>query len=74
MTRVTWEEKADPSNAATFETTGDNDATINVDVVNLGGPDLPITGQAGILGGVAVGSLVLAVSAVAMVRNRRNEA
>lgn len=74
VTNVKWEEKADPSNAATFEATGDNDAIINVDVVNLGGPDLPITGQAGILGGVAVGGLVLAVSAVAMVRNRRNEA
>ena len=71
---ITPTEGEDPSNAATFTVDGNNTATIDVKIVNVDGPDLPLTGQAGIAAGVAVGGLLIAVSAVAMVRKRGNAA
>lgn len=68
---VKYSEVSDPSGAV--ELNGSN-ATLQGSVVNFPGPDLPVTGQAGIIAGVAVGGVILAVSAVAMVRNRRIEA
>lgn len=49
-------------------------ATINGSVQNFKGPNMPVTGQAGIWTGVAVGGLVLAVSAVAILKNKKEEA
>ena len=49
-------------------------ATAVANVVNTKGPNMPVTGQAGIWTGVAVGGLVLAVSAVAILKNKKEEA
>lgn len=64
-------ETSDASNAATFTT---SDATVTATVINVDGPDLPLTGQAGIIGGVAIGGIVVAVSAAALIRTRRKQA
>lgn len=71
VTRVTASETSDPSNAATFVNTKDTDNVIDVTVTNIEGPNLPITGQQGIVAGVAVGGIVLTVSLVAISRNRK---
>lgn len=62
----------DNSHAATFD--ADNkfdDNVIHVTVKNIEGPNLPTTGQQGIVAGVAVGGIVLTVSLVAISRNRK---
>lgn len=71
VTRVTASETSDPSNAATFVNTTETDSVIDVTVTNIEGPNLPITGQQGIVAGVAVGGVVLTVSLVAISRNRK---
>lgn len=65
----------DNSHAATFDADDKfDDNVIHVTVKNIEGADLPITGQQGIVAGVAVGGIVLTVSLVAISRNRkRNE-
>ena len=62
----------DNSHAATFD--ADNkfdDNVIHVTVKNIEGADLPLTGQQGIVAGVAVGGIVLTISLVAISRNRK---
>lgn len=71
VTQVTAIETSDPSNAATFVNTKDTDNVIDVTVINIEGPSLPITGQQGIVAGVAVGGIVLTISLVAISRNRK---
>lgn len=71
VTQVTATATSDPSNAATFVNTTDTDNVIDVTVTNIEGPSLPITGQQGIVAGVAVGGIVLTVSLVAISRNRK---
>lgn len=63
----------DPSSAALFGDDNDADNVIHVTVTNIKGADLPLTGQQGIAAGVAVGGVVLAVSLVAVVRNRKQD-
>ena len=71
VTQVTADETSDPSNAATFDNTMSGDNVIDVTVTNIEGPNLPTTGQQGIVAGVAVGGIVLTVSLVAISRNRK---
>lgn len=71
VTQVTATETSDPSNAATFVNETNTDNVIDVTVTNIEGPSLPITGQQGIVAGVAVGGIVLTVSLVAISRNRK---
>lgn len=71
MTKVTADKTSDPSNAATFVNATDTDNVIDVTVTNIEGADLPLTGQQGIVAGVAVGGIVLTVSLVAISRNRK---
>lgn len=62
VTGITPTETADPSNAATLTA---NDATVEATVVNVTGPNLPVTGQAGIAAGVALGAVIITVSVAA---------
>lgn len=71
VTKVTANKTSDPSSAATFVDTTDTDNVIDVTVTNIEGPNLPTTGQQGIVAGVAVGGIVLTVSLVAISRNRK---
>ena len=71
VTQVTATATSDPSNAATFVNATDTDNVIDVTVTNIEGPNLPTTGQQGIVAGVAVGGIVLTVSLVAISRNRK---
>lgn len=71
VTQVAANETSDPSNAATFDNTMSGDNVIDVTVTNIEGADLPVTGQQGIVAGVAVGGIVLTVSLVAISRNRK---
>lgn len=71
VTKVTADKTSDPSNAATFVNATDTDNVIDVTVTNIEGADLPLTGQQGIVAGVAVGGIVLTVSLVAISRNRK---
>lgn len=71
VTQVTASKTSDPSSAATFVNTIDTDNVIDVTITNIEGPDLPTTGQQGIVAGVAVGGIVLTVSLVAISRNRK---
>ena len=74
VTGVSYVEVKDPSNAATWAQTGAASAFIKLNITNVPGPDLPLTGRAGIIGGVVMGGIVLTVSAAALVRNRRDRA
>lgn len=50
-------------------------ATIKSDIVNIKGPDMPLTGQAGIWTGVVAGGTIIAVSSYfALKKNKREEA
>lgn len=71
VTKVTADKTSDPSNAATFVNATETDNVIDVTVTNIEGPNLPTTGQQGIVAGVAVGGIVLTVSLVAISRNRK---
>lgn len=71
VTKVTADETSDPSSAATFVNTTNTDNVIDVTITNIEGPNLPLTGQQGIVAGVAVGGIVLTVSLVAISRNRK---
>lgn len=71
VTQVAATETSDPSNAATFVNTTSTDNVIDVTVTNIEGPSLPVTGQQGVVAGVAVGGIVLTVSLVAISRNRK---
>lgn len=71
VTKVTANKTSDPSNAANFVNTTATDNVIDVTVTNIEGADLPLTGQQGIVAGVAVGGIVLTVSLVAISRNRK---
>ena len=70
VTQVAATETSDPSNAATFVNATKTDNVIDVTVTNIEGPSLPTTGQQGIVAGVAVGGIVLAISLAAISRNR----
>lgn len=74
VTGVSYVEVKDPSNAATWAQAGAANAFIKLNITNVPGPDLPMTGRAGIIGGVVMGGIVLTVSAAALVRNRRDRA
>ena len=69
VTKIVASEVSDPSAAA--DLTADGDATINANVVNIPDHDYPNTGAAGIYGGIAVGGIIIAVSAAALVRRHR---
>lgn len=71
VTKVTANKTSDPSSAATFVDTTDTDNVIDVTITNIEGPNLPVTGQQGIVAGVAVGGIVLTISLVAISRNRK---
>lgn len=71
VTKVEAAETADPSGAADFTDDNTADSVIKVQVTNIEGADLPLTGQQGIIAGVAVGGIVIAASLVAVVRNRK---
>lgn len=55
----------------TIEATG---ATVDARVVNIKQPNIPETGAAGIAGGVVIGGMLIAVSAVQIVKNRKQDA
>lgn len=70
--KVNTGDVADNSHAATFDADSKfDDNVIHVTVTNIEGADLPLTGQQGIVAGVAVGGIVLTVSLVAISRNRK---
>lgn len=70
--KVNTGDVTDNSHAATFDADDKfDDNVIHVTVKNIEGADLPITGQQGIVAGVAVGGIVLTVSLVAISRNRK---
>ena len=69
VTSITVAETSDPSSAADLKTDG---ATVNANVVNISDREYPNTGAAGIYGGIAVGGIIIAVSAAALVRRRQN--
>lgn len=71
VTQVTASKTSDPSNAATFDNAIGTDNVVDVTITNIEGPNLPTTGQQGIVAGVAVGGIVLTVSLVAISRNRK---
>ncbi len=71
VTKVTADKTSDPSNAATFVNVTETDNVIDVTVTNIEGPNLPLTGQQGIVAGVAVGGIVLTISLVAISHNRK---
>lgn len=62
--------EVDPSNAATFEFTG---ADVNATITNLESSGIPETGAAGIAGGIVVGGVLIAVSAITMLKQRKDE-
>ena len=68
VTSITVAETSDPSSAADLKTDG---ATVNANVVNISDREYPNTGAAGIYGGIAVGGIIIAVSAAALVRRHR---
>lgn len=70
VTAISATETADPSNAATFTV---DDATVVATVVNLSGPQMPVTGAAGIAGGIVVGGALIAVSAASLRKKRASE-
>ncbi len=49
------------------------DASLSGDVVNVQGPNMPITGQAGIWTGVAAGGAVIAISAYAVLKKKKEQ-
>jgi fimbrial isopeptide formation D2 family protein len=67
----TFAEVTDPSSAATFETSGNRTGTVNI--VNLEGVTMPFTGEAGMIGGMVVGGLILTISAAAVFRRKDKE-
>lgn len=70
--KVNTGDVTDNSRAATFDADDKfDDNVIHVTVTNIEGADLPLTGQQGIVAGVAVGGFVLTVSLVAISRNRK---
>lgn len=73
VTEVKAEETSDASSAADFTDDSTADIVLPVTVKNVEGSDLPLTGQAGIIAGVAVGGVIIAVSLVAVAHNRKNE-
>lgn len=70
VTAITAAETADSSNAATFTV---DDATVVATVVNLAGPQMPVTGAAGIAGGIVVGGVLIAVSAASLRKKKASE-
>lgn len=48
-----------------------NSVTIDGNVINIEGPSMPLTGQAGIWTGVAVGGIVIAMSAYGILRKKK---
>jgi fimbrial isopeptide formation D2 family protein len=70
VTAITATETADPSNAATFTV---EDATVVATVVNLAGPEMPVTGMAGIAGGLIAGGVLIAVSGVKLAKKQADE-
>lgn len=70
ITAISATETADPSNAATFTV---DDATVVATVVNLSGPQMPVTGAAGIAGGIVVGGALIAVSAASLRKKKASE-
>lgn len=70
--KVNTGDVTDNSHAATFDADSKfDDNVIHITVKNIEGADLPVTGQQGIVAGVAVGGIVLTVSLVAISRNRK---
>lgn len=69
ITAISATETADPSNAATFTV---DDATVVATVVNLSGPQMPVTGMAGIAGGILAGGVLIAVSGVKLARTKKD--
>lgn len=69
VTAISATETADPSNAATFTV---DDATVVATVVNLSGPQMPVTGMAGIAGGILAGGVLIAVSGVKLARAKKD--
>lgn len=79
----TLDESSDASGAATWTIGSTSVAapdgetgtglTIPVTITNAAGSDLPLTGQAGIVAGVVIGGVIIAISAVALVRNRKRD-
>ncbi len=70
VTAITATETADPSNAATFTV---DDATVVATVVNLAGPEMPVTGMAGIAGGLIAGGVLIAVSGAKLAKKKADE-
>ena len=70
ITAITATETADPSNAATFTV---DDATVVATVVNLSGPEMPVTGMAGIAGGIIAGGVLIAVSGAKLAKKKADE-
>lgn len=70
---VTVAESSDASDAATEEVDEENTNAVVVTVTNYESTSLPLTGAQGIALGILVGGVVIALSVIAIVRNRKDE-
>ena len=70
---VTVAESSDASDAATEEVDEENTNAVVVTVTNYESTSLPLTGAQGIALGILVGGVVIALSVVAIVHNRKDE-
>lgn len=62
-------ETSDTSNAATLSV---SDATVNAEIVNIEGPDMPLTGRQGIMLGLVVGSVIVSISLIEINKNKKD--
>lgn len=64
----------DPSGAVYKQDVNGSDADIDLTILNKPNTGIPETGAAGIAGGVVIGGMLIAVSAVQIVKNRKQDA
>lgn len=62
-------ETSDTSNAATLSV---SDATVNAEIVNVEGPDMPLTGRQGIMLGLVVGGIIVSISLIEINKNKKD--
>ena len=69
VTSISASETSDTSNAATLSV---SDATVNAEIVNVEGPDMPLTGRQGIMLGLVVGGIIVSISLIEINKNKKD--
>lgn len=69
VTSISASETSDTSNAATLSV---SDATVNAEIVNIEGPDMPLTGRQGIMLGLVVGGIIVSISLIEINKNKKD--